>query len=123
MRVTAIVLVLALLAPYRAVADDAVYSAPSPAPTSYSKLTWDYAGQLTVGYWYTGEQVQKIDLKLRVLQQQNEYLTDRAAQECFDKTQEANKEMISGFSGLWLGIGLGVVAGLVGGYFLARAVK
>jgi hypothetical protein len=112
-KVIALILLLAL--PLTGRGQELTYASAKPAPASYTKLVWDYGGKLTVGYWYTAEQVQKIDLRIR-------YLEDTAAKECADANIAATKEVLGMSTMFWVGIGTGVVAGLVGGYFIGKAV-
>lgn len=122
-RITAIVLLFQMILPWKAIADDPYFEAPKVAPEVYSPLVWKYQNQSKAGYWYTNDQVLKIDLRLRMQDQKIEYLTDKAAKECFDQTVEANKKLISGSAGLWIGVGLGILVGATGGFFIAKAIK
>ena len=110
----AIALILLLALPLKGRGQELTYASDKPAPAVYTKLVWDYGGKLTVGYWYTAEQVQKIDLRIT-------YLEDKAAKECADANIAATKETLgSGFM-VWVWIGIGVVVGGVGGYFIGKA--
>lgn len=75
----------------------------SPAPGKYVRLDWKH-GELTVpGYWYTSEQVQRIDLRITELE-------INAAKKCVDAQISANASRISSL--VWITAGL-LVGGLV----------
>lgn len=90
-----------------------------PPPSTYTELVWKFDIEYP-GYWFTAAQVQKIDLKVRTLTLANEYLTDKAAKECFDSSVKADKEILAGSGPFWLGLGAGVLIGGVTGFLLAK---
>ena len=111
-KITALVLLLAF--PLSGRGQEFVYDASESAPAVYTKMVWDYAGQLTMGYWYTAEQVQKIDLRIR-------YLEDTAAKECADANIAATKETLGASGMIWVWIGVGIVVGGTVGFFAGKA--
>jgi hypothetical protein len=121
-RVLAIVLALAVARP--ALGDPVIAPLPplrflsdEPAPAIYRKLVWEQklpdgtTSPPVVGYWYTVEQVSKISARI-------DYLEERATKECVEATLEGVKHSVP-----WLWVGIGVVAGGVGGYFLWKAIR
>ncbi len=99
--------IVAQLPPVRLVTTEAV-------PSVYRSVVWeqrDASGALLDshrGYWYTVEQIARVSTRI-------DYLETRAAKECTDATIEGVRHNVP-----WLWLGLGVVAGGVGGYFLGK---
>jgi hypothetical protein len=87
-----------------------------PAPAVYRKLVWEQRDAATsvvitqpvVGYFYTAAQVQKIGARI-------DYLEDRATKECIQETAKPVAKLAP-----WIAASVGVVAGVVTGYFVWR---
>ena len=109
---------IALLVAFPAAAAD-VYDAPGPAPASYTALLWRNGGVDSPGYWFTAGQVVKIATEKKGLEAQVSYLTDRAAKECTDATQKANRQWL-GSTPTWLLAGGAFVLGVLGGVYAAK---
>jgi hypothetical protein len=107
----AVCLAFAPLAARAELAPQLEYSAPAPAPGSFAPLGWRYGDKLSVGYWYSAEQVLRIDQRIG-------YLEQRAAKECVDAQVSASKGSLP----LWVGVALGAVGGLAAGYAAARLI-
>lgn len=119
-----VVIALLVMFTSRAVAEESPrYETTLPPPVVFSPLTWKTGDKEVAGYWYTEEQVKRIDVRIRVLESSRDYLTDKAAQECFDKAKEATKQQLLSSSSIWIGVGIGVLVGLVGGVVIGRTIK
>lgn len=109
MRALALAALLAFL-PLAARAEEPagpVFPSQTPAPETFSALRWgDHPG-----YWYSREQVLRINGRIN-------YLEQKAAKECVD-AQVQN----AGGLPAWVLIVAGVVVGGAAGYFGARAIK
>jgi hypothetical protein len=61
----------------------------------------------------TDAQVQKIDLRIK-------YLEDKAAKECTDATNAETKKVVGSNPTMWLVGAAGLVVGVIGGFYAAR---
>lgn len=84
------------------------YVAPTPAPLVYAPLAWKNDDKITPGFWYTADQVVKIDARIN-------YLENRCAQDCIEQTKSGLLSLPA-----WLFIASGIVVGGLGGYFIAH---
>ena len=112
-------ILLIFLVATAAVGADPVYEAPDPAPDVYAPLVWSHAGTLAHGWWSTDAAIVREATEKKNLQVQVDYLTDRAAKECTDATQKANRQWL-GSTPAWLLAGGAFVLGVVGGVFAAK---
>lgn len=108
MKTVALALCVALAAT-GARASDPVYDAPDKAPDVFGPLVW----RDVHGFWFTDAQVQKIDLRIK-------YLEDKAAKECTAATNAETKRVLGAAPTLWVGVGLALVVGVAGGFYLGR---
>lgn len=90
--------------PVGARATDPVVTASVPAPSSYAKVPWKHDDVETAGFWYSAPQVQRIDARIR-------YLEDAAAKECVDAQIDAAKSLSR-----WLYVAGGILTGAAIGY-------
>lgn len=88
---------------------DPVYASPDPAPDVYGPLVW---GSIH-GYWFTDAQTQKIDLRIK-------YLEDKATKQCVTETNAETRKVLGAAPTLWVGVGLALVVGVAGGFYLGR---
>lgn len=119
MKALALALCVALAAT-GARAGDPVYASPDPAPEVYGPLVWRAGGVDTHGFFYRDEQVQKIQVRLDKQQAMIDYLTDKAAKECTEATNAETRKILGAAPTLWIGIGLALVVGVAGGFYLGR---
>ena len=90
-----------------------VFHATVPAPPIYTKLWWSHNTSTTVGYWYTKDQVVRINAQM-------EYLTDHAARECFDSTTKDEEQFLKSIPGVVIVAGSALIIGFFAGYEVAR---
>jgi hypothetical protein len=81
-----------------------VASLPKDPPDVYSALMWRGPSKMASGYWYTFEQVQKIDRRIT-------FLEEKAAKECV-AAQIAEAKRLNP----WIKIAAGIVTGAAIGY-------
>lgn len=102
--------VVAVMPPVRLVTTE-------PVPSIYRKVVWEQRDEKDallsshVGYWYTVEQIARTSARI-------DYLEDRAAKECTETTIASVKHNVP-----WLWVGLGVIVGGAGGYFLGKKLR
>lgn len=113
-------ILLALCVATAARGAEPVFDAPEPPPAVYGPLVWLHAGVATHGWWSTDKAIQDVRLKLEQRQAQVDYLTDRATKECTDATNAETKKVLGAAPTLWVGVGLALVVGVAGGFYLGR---
>lgn len=120
-RILAAVVVLSFAV--RVAAADPVYVADGPAPKLAVPLVWRFGEQLSPGAWFPEERYVANELRLRIAESQVEYLTTRAAKECFDGVTADTRARLTGSRAFWWGLAGGLVAGLAAGYAIGRATR
>src|SRR3954462_9467413 len=97
-----------------------VFSALGPAPDKYSKVIWIYDGKQVVGYWFTADQIIRVDAENKKLKTEVEYLSDKAGKECFDASVGESYKILGSKPALWVAIAGGLLAGFITGYIVAK---
>lgn len=90
--------------PASARADDSAVVSTVPAPQTYAKVPWKHGDSIAIGYWYSAAQVQRIDARIR-------YLEDKAAKDCVDAQIGAAKK-----TSVWLKVAGVLITGAAIGY-------
>jgi hypothetical protein len=94
-------------------ASEPVFDAPDKAPDVYGPLVWRFGGVDAHGWYFSDAQVQRIDLRIK-------YLEDRAAKECIAATNAETKRVLGASPSLWVGVGIALAVGVAGGFYLGR---
>ena len=91
-----------------------VYRTEASPPPIYAPLLWVSPSGSAPGFWYTEAQVIRTAAQL-------DYLTDRAARECWSASVSSTESFITSRPGMIVGAGLAVLTGaLLGAYVHQR---